>query len=346
MNILSPAGWLYGRIADLRNLLFDKGVFKSYPLGARTISVGNITAGGTGKTPLVAYIAELLAANGEKVCILTRGYGRENPRRRVLISDFEQVIADAKIGGDEPVELAGKLLGKAIVVAGADRVAAAKWALENFAITAFVLDDAFQHRRAKRDLDIVCVDATNSFGNGQILPAGTLREPISNLSRANMIVITRVNLTEDISNLRSDISTRAPKTHTFEASNTIANLITLADFRARSQRMQREDRNEERSRKFLAFCGLGNPSSFFRQLAADGFDLVVKKPFPDHHYYSQEEIRKLENLGRSAAAGALLTTAKDAVKLEGIEFTMPCFVAETELELNYPEGFHRLVTSS
>ena len=114
--MLKSLGWLYGRIVDLRNFFYTKGFFKSFPLGARTISIGNITTGGTGKTPLVAYVAEILAASGEKVCILTRGYGRERPRWHVVVSDGKRVLVDHKTGGDEPVELAQKLLGKASVV--------------------------------------------------------------------------------------------------------------------------------------------------------------------------------------------------------------------------------------
>src|SRR5688572_6868163 len=109
--MLRAAGWLYGKIADIRNSLYDRGVFRSHYLGARTISIGNITTGGTGETPLVAYVAEILAENGEKVCILTRGYGRESSGR-VLVSDGESVLVDAREGGDEPVELARKLIGK------------------------------------------------------------------------------------------------------------------------------------------------------------------------------------------------------------------------------------------
>ena len=146
------AGKLYGRVADLRNSMYDRGTLKSYDLGARTISIGNITMGGTGKTPLVAYVAELLADNGEKVCVLTRGYGRRNENERVLVSDGNAALVDAETGGDEPVELAQKLLGKAVVVADADRVATARWANEEFEITSFVLDDGFQHRHEEGDV--------------------------------------------------------------------------------------------------------------------------------------------------------------------------------------------------
>src|SRR5688572_10943435 len=118
---------LYGLIMDLRNLLYDRGIFGSYSLGARTISIGNLTTGGTGKTPLIAFLAEILAEKGEKVCILMRGYGRKNSNERILVSNGEKVLADAVTGGDEPVELANKLLGKAVVVADADRDGASRW---------------------------------------------------------------------------------------------------------------------------------------------------------------------------------------------------------------------------
>src|SRR5436190_9587246 len=119
--MLSVIAWFYGKIAALRNRLYDRGVLDTFDIGARTISIGNITAGGTGKTPLVAYVAELLAGRGETVCILTRGYGRKDPQTRVLVSDGRQVLADAATAGDEPIELAENLLGKAMVIADADR---------------------------------------------------------------------------------------------------------------------------------------------------------------------------------------------------------------------------------
>ena len=166
--------WIYGRIAGWRNALYERGTLRSFALGAPAISVGNITVGGTGKTPLVAFVARVLAEQGEKACILTRGYGRENPKERVLVSDGRKILVEPKIAGDEPFELAAKLLGRAIVVADANRVAAAQWARGKFNVSVFVLDDAFQHRRARRDLDIVLLDATNPFGNERTLPFGRL----------------------------------------------------------------------------------------------------------------------------------------------------------------------------
>lgn len=339
--MFSLLGSIYGRLADLRNTLYDRGIFKTHPLGARTISIGNITAGGTGKTPLVALVAEILAGKGETVCILTRGYGRQNPKSRVLVSDGKNVLADAATGGDEPVELARKLIGKAIVVADANRVAAAKWALDEFGVTVFVLDDGFQHRRAKRDLNIVCVDATNPFGNGTMLPSGILREPLKNLRRADVLVLTRSNLAQNIENLKSQISDLKLDLPLFTAENRISDVSKLAKFPAGITISQNVE-----TIPALAFCALGNPGNFFDQLRRDGYDIVTEKSFPDHHFYTQEDITNLEENARNANAEILLTTAKDAVKLNDFIFTMSCFVIEIELGIDDGHVFRRLITSS
>ncbi|HSK72417.1 MAG TPA: tetraacyldisaccharide 4'-kinase [Pyrinomonadaceae bacterium] len=330
-NMLSPFGSIYGAIANARNSLYRKGIFKSFSLGAPTVSVGNITVGGTGKTPLVAFIAEILNENGEKVCILTRGYGRENERERVLVSDGKAILADVKQAGDEPLELAQKLLEKAVIVADANRVEAGFWACEKFGITAFVLDDGFQHQRIRRDLDIVCVDATNPFGNGKVLPSGVLRESLANLKRADAIVITRANLIDEkqISNLKSKISEFA-KCPIFLSENKISNLVNLKEFPAKAQRAQKEGGESKKGGAF-AFCALGNPNNFFEQLKRENFNLVSSQTFPDHHFYKQKDIAELEKKAKQTGAESLITTAKDAVKLKDLKFDLPCFVAESEM---------------
>jgi tetraacyldisaccharide 4'-kinase len=332
-----PFAWLYGKIANLRNALYEKGAFKSFSLGAPAVSIGNITAGGTGKTPLVAFVAEVLAENGEKVCILTRGYGRENPRKRVLVSDGETVLADVKTAGDEPFELAQKLLGKAFVVADANRVAAANWAREKFGITAFVLDDAFQHRRVKRDLDIVCIDATNPFGN-------FLREPLENLKRADVILITRANLAKNLSDLKSQISKYKPDCLIFTAENKISNLIELKEFPAKAQSSQRPETKDQRP-KYLAFCALGNSDNFFEQLKREDFDLVSTQKFPDHYFYKQKDIENLERKAMQSGAEILLTTAKDAVKLKDLQFNLPCRVAESRMIFDDEKKLRQIISA-
>jgi tetraacyldisaccharide 4'-kinase len=361
--------WLYGKITDFRNQLYEKDVLKSFSLGAKTVSVGNLTVGGTGKTPLVAFIAEILAESGEKVCILTRGYGRENPGKRVLVSDGEKVSADVKRAGDEPFELAGKLSGKAIVVADANRVSAARWAREKFGVTVFILDDAFQHRRAKRDLDIVCIDATAPFGNFKILPAGILRESLKNLKRADLIVVSRANLIEDSEDLKMKIREYNSVCPIFVSENRISNLIDIREFNAKAQRRRGAEKETELQtnadekeflfdkenlglgtwdlglRKALAFCGLGNPNNFYEQLRREQFNLIAAETFPDHHFYRQSDIEKLDIKTKETGAEILLTTAKDAVKLKDLQFNTPCYVVETELRFEDEKSFRETIES-
>lgn len=344
MKLLSPFGKLYGRIMDARNALYDRGWLKSYPLGARTISVGNLTTGGTGKTPLVALIAEMLIENGEKVCILTRGYGRENPRSRVLVADGKNVLVDAVTGGDEPVELAHKLGAKAIIVADPDRVAAAKWARENFPVTTFILDDGFQHRRAKRDLDIVCIDATNPCGNGRILPAGTLRESFKGLRRADAIVATRTNLVESTDSLVQRLRKRNGQVPIFGAETRIAEITKLSDFTA-AKNTEDDDEDRQHVADAFAFCALGNPEGFFALLKNERFHLSGVQSYPDHHFYSQKDVEAIESTAVRCGSRALITTGKDARKLEDLRFTMHCFVAEMAMEINDPTTFRKLISS-
>lgn len=353
---LSPFGLLYRAAVRGRNSLYERGVFKSCSLEAPTVSIGNITVGGTGKTPLVARVAQILAGSGERVCILTRGYKRENPGERVLVSDGEKVLADVKKAGDEPFELACKLTGvSAAVIADRNRAGAGIWARENLGITAFVLDDAFQHRRVRRDLDIVCVDATNPFGNGKILPRGILREPLSSLKRADTIVITRANLVEAerIADLKMQLSEINPRFKIFVSENKISNLINLKEFPAKAQNGKSAESaailasGEQRTaNNYSAFCALGNPESFFEQLRREKFNLIFTRAFRDHHRYTQRDIDEMEREAAANGAQIFLTTAKDAVKLKGLQFNLPCRVAESELIFDDEKSFRELIAEA
>ncbi|MBV9217536.1 MAG: tetraacyldisaccharide 4'-kinase [Acidobacteria bacterium] len=323
--MLGIASKLYGRVANLRNYLYDRGVFEAHDLGAFTVSIGNITAGGTGKTPLVAYVSELLAARGEKVCILTRGYGRRDPSRRIVVT-ADSASSNA---GDEPVELAQRLKDKAVIIADSDRFAAGEWAKRKFGVTAFVLDDGFQHRRIRRDIDIVCIDAANPFGGGEMLPSGRLREPLANLLRATAIVITRADLVEDLGGLRDEITQFAPAAQIFECRNVLRKIYGL----------KTDEPLTAGQTRAYAFCGLGNPDSFFALLAKQSIGIAGVKSFPDHHNYTQADITALHREAMEAGAELLLTTAKDAVKLRDLSFTLPCGVVGIDLELDDAERF-------
>lgn len=344
-DLLWPFYWLYTQLTRARNAGYRKGIFKAHDLQAPTISIGNITFGGTGKTPLVAFVARVLADEGEKVCVLTRGYGRENPRTRVLVSDGHKIMTDSREAGDEPFELAQKLIGISAVVADANRAEAGKWAREKLGSTAFVLDDAFQHLKVKRDLDLVCVDATNPFGHYKFSSQPILREPLRNLARAHVVVITRANLVTEaeVAALKSQISKLSPQCKIFVSGNKIIGLTRIKEFPAVKKAPDfncagGEDKfpgpNDEEQRtknKYLAFGGLGNPESFFEQLRREGFNLIETKSFRDHHFYTEQDIRNIEKDAVAKGAEVLLTTVKDAVKLSHLRFNFPCYVVESGL---------------
>lgn len=320
-----PLGLLYGAAMRSRLALYRRGMLASFELGGPVISVGNITTGGTGKTPVVAWVAHALAQEGLRVCILTRGYGRRREGERVLVSDGASLLADAESGGDEPRLLAEMLQGAAAVLSDRDRVAAARWAGDNLGSEIFVLDDGFQHLRVKRELDIVTVDATNPWGGGRLLPQGRLREPLKGLARADLIVITRSEQAADINSLRREAEMWSGKKNV---------LISRTRTRAVRPLNQKEHgvTSPASSYRVAAFCALGNAQSFFNHLARSGFDLTYTRAFTDHHSYIRSDIEGVVREAKARGAEALLTTAKDAVKLRSIRFDLPCFVVEIEFE--------------
>ena len=205
INRSSSIKLLYGAVTRTRLSLYRRGTFHTTKLDRPVISVGNITTGGTGKTPLVEWVAKTFAAKGKKVCILTRGYGRKDPHLQVIVSDGYGVLASPSEAGDEPYLLATKLTGQAAVISSADRIAAGQEAIKDFGTDCFVLDDGFQHLRLARDLNIVTIDATNPWGGGRLLPYGRLRETLEGLSRADCVVITRCDQVESVDALRDEI---------------------------------------------------------------------------------------------------------------------------------------------
>ncbi|MCO6511819.1 MAG: tetraacyldisaccharide 4'-kinase [Aridibacter famidurans] len=333
LNIVSN---IYGRVLDTRNVLFDYAIFRSYKVGVPVISVGNITVGGTGKTPLVSYIASLLAESGERPAIVSRGYKRENENSLVVVSDGEKIIEDPSVTGDEPLELALELKGLASVVCDADRVRGSVYAIERLAASAIVLDDAFQHRRIRRDLDIVVLDAGAPFGGGRTVPGGRLRENLHNLARADAIVITRPDDSEDLEGLRSELRALNGNAPVFVCRSLIQNIEPAA---------ASEDRRAAPDAKYYVFCAIGNPGSFLAQLERDGIVIAGSRSFPDHHVFTQDEIDEIEDQARAAGADALLTTGKDAVKLVDKRFGIPCFKLKSRLVIDNETAFKSLLKS-
>jgi tetraacyldisaccharide 4'-kinase len=332
--VLPPLSLLYGAITRTRLSLYRRGTFHTTKLDRPVISIGNITTGGTGKTPLVEYVARVIAAQGKKVCILTRGYGRKDPHLQVIVSDGYGVLASPSEAGDEPYLLATRLKGLAAVISSADRIAAGQEAIKDFGTELFVLDDGFQHLRLARDLNVVTIDATNPWGGGRLLPHGRLRESIDGMSRADCVVITRCDQVESVEGLREEVSRLTNGRPIFESR---MRMVRLSPLKNGGETLAPPAR-------VVAFCAVGNPSSFFESLRRVGFEVAVERSFPDHHVYSQEEIDAIVRSAKDAGAEFLVTTAKDAVKLRALAFPIPCYVVEIEIGIECMDDFERLVT--
>jgi len=288
--LLALASVPYGWVAARRRRAYRTGRKRSYPAGVPVISVGNITAGGTGKTPLVAYLVRHMAESDRSPAILTRGY-------------------KAVAGRSDEAELLKRLTGVTVVV-NPDRVAGAQSAVAAGA-DVLVMDDGFQHMRLRRDLDIVTIDATRPFGYGAVLPRGLLREPVDALSDANVIVITRCDQvdTATLESLRRRLAALAPGAAVAES---VMAPIALRGFDGRERPV-----DSLAGAKVWAFCGVGNPESFYGTLEALGARLVGRSRFDDHYAYQDRDIARLIDRARSADA-VPMTTAKDAVRLDGL----------------------------
>jgi tetraacyldisaccharide 4'-kinase len=273
-------------------------------LASRVISVGNITVGGTGKTPLVLYIAQQLKARGHKLGILTRGHGRSSPHKRLLLEPGGE--ASVVHTGDEAQILLRS--GFAHMGIGSDRVSTGRLLEEKYGLDTLVLDDGFQQFRLARDLDLVLIDAMNPFGNEALVPLGKLREPIAALSRASAFVITRTECNRPIKGIEHRLRECNPKAPIFRSRvvpEVWVNLTTGETYPPDSIPYK----------KILAFCGLGNPISFWRTLDGLGLHPEETLEFGDHHRYSAQEIRRMGLLVRARRLDALLTTQKDVVNL-------------------------------
>lgn len=319
--------------------LYRSGRLKTHRAGGPVLSVGNITTGGTGKTPLVEWVARAASEGGRRVCVLTRGYGREDVSERVVVSDGEGLLADAREGGDEPRLLAENLLGTAAVVSDRDRVKAARWAAENLRSEVFVLDDGFQHLRLARELDIVTVDATAPWGGGQLLPRGRLREPPEGLARAGCVVITRADLASDLGALRAEVERLSDGRAAVITSR--VKTVGLAPLAPSSPPTVLE--SAAVGQPIAAFCAVGNPWAFFKQLRKDGHELCHTRVFADHHVFTQRDVDAVTREAERCGARGLLTTAKDAVKLRSLAFALPAYVVEIGLEFDEEETLRGLV---
>jgi len=289
---------LYRLLIFLRNRFYDMGLLRRERLPCKVVSVGNITAGGTGKTPVVIYLARLLKEKGFRPAVLSRGYKGKAKAPINVVSDGNRLFMKAEDCGDEPF-LIGKSVAGVPVLTGPKRVITGRVAVEQFGADVLILDDAFQHRQLARDLDIVLVSAVRPLGNGFLLPAGPLRESPASLKRSDLIVRTGDDA-EVVS-----LSVSGPEFRARHRAAAVINAATGLDFPLEDLRGQR----------VYAFSGIAYPEAFRKTLTAAGVVVVALLPFPDHHVYSREDIREIQKRAEEEKADLIMTTEKDGVKL-------------------------------
>ncbi len=295
-RMLEFCSLFYGLASRLKNYLYDNNIIKPKTVSAYVVSVGNVTTGGVGKTPVVSKIAKYFISKGEKTAIISRGYGGELPNKQInVISDGQKIFYNARLAGDEPYWLAQNTIG-AVVITSKNRAEAAKFAIEKYGVTKIVLDDGFQHRKFKRDLDIVLVDSEKLYGNEHLLPAGPLREGKEAFNRINRMVIvskntdhTKAEKLAKITSKKMNLPTILCKTEPDYVYNIKTGEILKDDTEA------------------TAVSAIGQPEQFYKFLG--NYRITNTKTFDDHHQYEAADLPE----------GTIITTEKDAVKMKNFD---------------------------
>lgn len=337
---LQLCSYLFSGIVQLRLWLYRNRILRDQPLGCLVVVVGNLTVGGTGKTPVVEMFAKALRDRGRKVAILSRGYKSkapplwqkwwfwlnhtEEPPPRI-VSDGTNVLLDSELAGDEPFMLARNLPG-VVVLVDKNRVKAGAYAIKRFGCDTLVLDDGFQYLPLKGRLNLLLVDKTNPFGNGHLLPRGILREPVKHLSRASYVFLTKSKGVRD-EELEAMIRQFNPTAEIIECAH-------------KPQYLQRIDTGERlplaalAGRKIGALSGIAAPESFEAFLRETGAKLVYTRRFLDHYRFTHDDLAAVFDEAEEAGVELMITTEKDAVRIEASEkFPMPCYYLRLEIEI-------------
>ncbi len=321
-------GRLYGAGSRVRAAAYQRGLLRRRRLPRPVISIGNLTTGGTGKTPLVRWTTGRLSQLGFRPAILIRGYQRERGPDAIVIPPKDGRAPEPREVGDEAAWLA-RVLPQVPIGVSADRFHTGEMIAENYPVNVFVLDDGFQHWPLARDLDIVTLDAMRGISDNDILPAGLQREPVSALGRADVVVITRAELVKAarLEEFCSLVRSVGPDAVVIEARNRLQclrDLVSGADVPPETFAGQ----------AVHGFCGIGNPDAFFRDLRLWGFDVIRESVFPDHHVYRDI------SFAQPGSVSAFITTEKDAMNLAGINLNAagaPVLACVTRLEVEGEE---------
>lgn len=336
LSFLKGISKIFTGIVMLRAWLYRTGLASRFPLGCQVISVGNVTVGGTGKTPVVEILARTLKEEGRNVAILSRGYRKKEKKflERLLsgdalspprvVSDGKRVLLDSELSGDEPFMLASNLPGVAVVV-DKNRVKAGRYAIRHFGSDVLILDDGFQYMKLKHSHEIVLVDSTNPFGNGHLLPRGILREPAENIKRADFIFITKSDGNTDA--LRARLRSMNEKAE-------------IAECRHRPRYYKNAFSSEilpleaVNGMKVVTLSGIAAPMSFEKSVSKMGAKILSRERYPDHYRYKAQDIIDVINNADELKADAILTTEKDAVRLPRLEYPkVPIYYMRMDIEI-------------
>ncbi|MBW2038883.1 MAG: tetraacyldisaccharide 4'-kinase [Deltaproteobacteria bacterium] len=325
--------WIYGLVVWIRTKFYQKGL----QLPCKVISVGNITLGGTGKTPMVAYLAGELRKRGVKAGILSRGYKGLKERKGGVLSDGEKIYLTPAEAGDEPFMLAKMLSGVPLLV-GKNRYAMGLYAHEKFGIDVLILDDGFQHLGIKRDLDIVLIDARSGFGNGCLFPRGPLREPLRGLRRASLFVLSKAEPSQPLGEIEGILRDLAPAVPLYHSRYKPIYLLEAASGKIFPPQFVH-------GKRILAFAGIADPEYFIYLLQGLGAAVVKEVRFPDHHNYAPKDLRMMREYIDKVEV--FVTTEKDFVKLQKIPLDdLPLLILGIAQEILEAEAFYQTVLSA
>ena len=308
----------------LNRLAYRCGILPTRSLPGRVICVGNLTLGGTGKTPIVIMIAGILRDKGLKSAILSRGYAGNSQEKVNVVCDGERVLLPAEVAGDEPVMIAERLKNIPILT-GRDRWLTGNYAIKHFGVDTLILDDGYQHLALARDLNILLLDQKEPLGNGYLFPAGELREPVEESHRADLICLTRCsgNETTDSPMGRLALPDNIP----------VIKTALRLETAIRLDNHQTMDVEILRDQPVAAFCGIAKPGDFRDTLETAGARVVFFRAFKDHHRYSADDLKSLEQDARKADAKFILVSEKDSVKIDPSVFSLPVFKVIIEVEI-------------
>jgi tetraacyldisaccharide 4'-kinase len=333
-NFLGIFSFVYFLIINTRNYLFKIKFFKTTKLPAYVISIGNLTTGGTGKTPITAEIAKYIKNKyNRNIAVLSRGYGGQLSSKDVnIISDGKNIYSTAHMAGDEPYWMASNL-DDIMILTGQSRIDTGNYAINNLDADILILDDGFQHIKLHRDLNILVIDANKRFGNNRLLPAGPLRETISEIKRADKIIFVDKNSFSDTPTA-DNIAFIENISNTFKKSYAICKFKNGGIYNIKTS----EEINSA-FKNIYAFAGIAQPEFFFDNLKLYGYNLVYSRFFSDHHLYSIDDLENIINEACTKNANCIITTEKDAVKLltylDKININIPIYAQKVAIDIDF-----------